>query len=81
MRKNTIKVTINKREVFEDTFDKTSKEDTQRMIINYLNFIKDYHKRHSVSARTWHFPPVYIDGQARYKVTPNGNWDEIPLEN
>lgn len=77
MKRNTIRVTINKKYVFEDTFDKTDKEDTQAMTFRYLNFIKDYHKTHSVSARTWHFPIVYIDGAAKYKVTPNGNWDMI----
>lgn len=77
MKRNTIKIAINKHCVFEDTFDKTNKEDTQAMTLRYLNFIRDYHKTHSVSARTWHFPIVYIDGIARYKVTPNGNWDEI----
>lgn len=77
MKRNTIRVAINKKYVFEDNFDKTDKEDTQAMTFRYLNFIRDYHKTHSVSARTWHFPIVFIDGVAKYKVTPNGNWDMI----
>ena len=65
---------------FEYTYDKNDRETVRAAIKAYNEFFDNYRKTHTISARMWNFPILYIDDVARYVVTPNGNWDELRKE-
>ena len=60
---------------FTYEYDKNDKASVEACIRAYNRFYDNYRATHSISARTWNFPPVVIDGVKKYVVTPNGYWD------
>lgn len=70
-----------KKNYFSYYFDKQDKASVHAAVEAYREFYENYRKTHSISARAWRFPTLYIDGVARYAITPNGNWDKLREEN
>lgn len=80
MAKNIIRVQLGRggiQNFFKYEYDKTKPESVKQAVKAYKEFFDNYRKTHSISARTWNFPILYIDDVPRYVVTPNGNWDEL----
>ena len=77
--KNRIRVQLGRsaKNTFEYEYEANSKEASTEMVNAYLDFYKKYRETHSISARMWNFPIVYINDKPTYKVTPNGRWDVI----
>ena len=62
---------------FKYEYNANNKESATEMVNAYLAFYGNYRETHTISARTWNFPIVYINDKPTYKVTPNGRWDAI----
>lgn len=65
-----------KENTFEREYDRSDKESAKQMIFDYFEFFKKYRSTHTISARTWKYPVVYINNEPKAKVSPNGLWDE-----
>lgn len=74
---NKMTCTISSRYQFSADFDKTDKESVREAFRQFVNFFSDYRNSHSISARLWRFPVLYIDGKPFGKVTPNGSIDLV----
>ena len=81
MSKIQIQLGKSAKNTFTYNYDKNDRDSVRACIKAYNEFYKNYRDTHSISARTWNFPPVIIDGVVKYVVTPNGNWDEPRKEN
>ena len=71
-----IRIEFGKNDVFERDYNEKDSESTEKMVRDYMAFYTEYRKNHTISARTWRFPSVIINGEGKYKVTPNGSWYE-----
>lgn len=65
---------------FESEYDSSDPQSVANTVSKYHDFYNDYRNTHSISARRWHFPTVYINDIPRYVVTPNGSWNVIEGE-
>lgn len=77
MDKISVRVELSKKNIFNDSYVRGDVESFKDMIKRYFAFYSNYRSTHSISARTWKFPPVYYNDVPRFKVTPNGNWDDL----
>ncbi len=82
--KRTIRLQLGKSSdyLFEEVFDTEDQTSTKDVMRKYLELFQRYKETHSISSRRWRFPVVLFkdeDGEfyPRYRITPNGNWDEI----
>lgn len=75
--KDKIRVEFGKKaeNVFEYRYDHMDHNSSKNMILSYVDFYNTYKNTHSISAKNWKFPVVYINDKPMYKVTPNGSWD------
>ena len=69
-----IRIEFGKKDVFKRLYDAKDVDSVKRMVRDYMAFYAQYRNNHTISARTWRFPSVVIDGEEKYKVTPNGSW-------
>ena len=70
---NNIEIKIGK-SVFKMSF---TKEEANKMMSAWWEFFKAYRTaRNGISARTWKYPKVIINGSVVAKVAPNGRWHE-----
>lgn len=72
---NIIRCTIDKEHVFFTTYE-ANKEDAARAFGEWSSFIRTYLDGHSISAKTWKYPIMYVNNVAWMIVTPNGNLKE-----
>lgn len=77
MNKISIQIGRGSLNLFTYSYDKSDRSSVQDMIHAYSVFYQRYRETHTISARMWNYPIVYIDGEPKYKVTPNGNWDNF----
>ena len=82
--KRTIRLQLGKSSdyLFEEVFDTDDKTSTKDVMRKYLELFQRYKETHSISSRRWRFPVVlFKDGDGefypKYRITPNGSWDEI----
>lgn len=70
----TIRIDLSKNWTFEKDYNEKDVESVKAMVRDYFAFYTEYRRTHSISAKMWRFPSVVINGDEKYKVTPNGSW-------
>ena len=68
--------------LFEEVFDTEDQTSTKEVMRKYLELFQRYKETHSISNRRWKFPVVMFKDEdgvfyQKYRITPNGSWDEI----
>lgn len=76
-RMAVLKVSFSKFETFTADFDSTSKESAEEALCKYAEYFQRYQKIHTISARRWTYPVVYVNDKMAYKVAPNGRLIEL----
>ena len=80
----TIRVQLGRspKNLFTETFDTEDSSAASEVMKRYLEFFCEYKRTHSISSRRWNYPIVWFkdnNGEfyEKYKVSPNGSWEEI----
>lgn len=82
--KRTIKIQFGRsvKNIFERTFETEDTDNVIKVMKEYETFFNNYWKSHTITNRRWTFPIIYFKDNEeefipKYKVCPNGSWEEI----